>query len=99
MPVNLCLALVFIRSGAAGSLTLEDWTRLVQEIKQVLETSIKQGGTTLKDFSQADGKPGYFAQELRVYGKAGEPCPSCGEEIEELKIGQRNTFFCPHCQL
>lgn len=83
---------------AAGSLTLDDWTLLVKEIKQVLETSIKQGGTTLKDFSQADGKPGYFAQELRVYGKAGEPCPSCGEEIEELKIGQRNTFFCPHCQ-
>ncbi|ROV59071.1 bifunctional DNA-formamidopyrimidine glycosylase/DNA-(apurinic or apyrimidinic site) lyase [Vibrio ponticus] len=83
---------------AAGSLTLDDWTLLVKEIKQVLETSIKQGGTTLKDFSQADGKPGYFAQELRVYGKAGEPCPSCGEEIEELKIGQRNTFFCTHCQ-
>ncbi|OLQ86619.1 DNA-formamidopyrimidine glycosylase [Vibrio ponticus] len=83
---------------AAGSLTLDDWTLLVKEIKQVLETSIKQGGTTLKDFSQADGKPGYFAQELCVYGKAGEPCPSCGEEIEELKIGQRNTFFCTHCQ-
>lgn len=72
--------------------------KLVQEIKQVLATAIKQGGTTLKDFSQADGKPGYFAQELQVYGRAGDACLSCGNEIEELKIGQRNTFFCPHCQ-
>ncbi|ANU37753.1 bifunctional DNA-formamidopyrimidine glycosylase/DNA-(apurinic or apyrimidinic site) lyase [Vibrio scophthalmi] len=83
----------------AGSLTLAEWDSLVAEIKQVLTTSIKQGGTTLKDFAQADGKPGYFAQELQVYGKAGEPCPNCGEEIEALKIGQRNTFFCSYCQL
>ncbi|OLQ86122.1 DNA-formamidopyrimidine glycosylase [Vibrio panuliri] len=82
----------------AGSLTVEEWQQLVSEIKQVLATSITQGGTTLKDFSQADGKPGYFAQELRVYGKGGEACPNCGSEIEELKIGQRNTFFCSMCQ-
>ncbi|NIY83338.1 bifunctional DNA-formamidopyrimidine glycosylase/DNA-(apurinic or apyrimidinic site) lyase [Vibrio hepatarius] len=85
-------------SKAAGQLTQEQWQKLVQEIKQVLATAIKQGGTTLKDFSQADGKPGYFAQELQVYGRAGDACLSCGNEIEELKIGQRNTFFCPHCQ-
>lgn len=84
---------------AAGSLTLAEWGSLVADIKQVLTTSIKQGGTTLKDFAQADGKPGYFAQELQVYGKAGKPCPNCGEEIEALKIGQRNTFFCSHCQV
>ncbi|KOO11814.1 formamidopyrimidine-DNA glycosylase, partial [Vibrio xuii] len=67
-------------------------------IKQVLETAIKQGGTTLKDFAQADGKPGYFAQKLQVYGKAGEPCPSCEVPISEQKIGQRSTFFCKSCQ-
>lgn len=83
---------------AAGKLTLSDWKILVEEIKQVLTTAIRQGGTTLKDFSQADGKPGYFAQELQVYGKTGEPCSHCGNLIEELKIGQRNTFFCSHCQ-
>ena len=82
----------------AGSLTLEEWCKLVAEIKTVLATAIKQGGTTLKDFSQADGKPGYFAQELQVYGKAGEACLSCGEAIEEQKIAQRNTFFCSECQ-
>lgn len=82
----------------AQSLSDTEWQRLVQEIKAVLATAIKQGGTTLKDFSQADGKPGYFAQELQVYGKAGEACPVCGEAIQELKIGQRNTFFCDRCQ-
>lgn len=80
------------------SLSAEEWQRLVSHIKQTLQTAIEQGGTTLKDFSQADGKPGYFAQELQVYGKAGEPCPECGEAIQEQKIGQRNTFYCSHCQ-
>ncbi len=83
----------------AGSIKSEEWQQLVAEIKSVLAHSIKQGGTTLKDFAQADGKPGYFAQELRVYGKAGEPCPECGALLQEQKIGQRNTFFCPVCQI
>lgn len=82
----------------AGQLSEQEWSLLVAEIKLVLDTAIKQGGTTLKDFSQADGKPGYFAQELQVYGKKGEPCLVCGGPIEELKIGQRNTFFCSDCQ-
>ena len=83
---------------AAGSIKHQEWVLLVDEIKQVLATAIKQGGTTLKDFAQADGKPGYFAQELQMYGKAGQPCPCCAEPIEEQKIGQRNTFFCSECQ-
>ncbi|MGF1698047.1 bifunctional DNA-formamidopyrimidine glycosylase/DNA-(apurinic or apyrimidinic site) lyase [Vibrio lamellibrachiae] len=83
----------------ANKLALNEWVELTANIKEVLATAIKQGGTTLKDFAQADGKPGYFAQELQVYGKAGEACPSCGEKIEEQKIGQRNTFFCSQCQV
>jgi len=83
----------------ANKLNSGEWCLLTSNIKQVLATAIEQGGTTLKDFAQADGKPGYFAQELQVYGKAGEACPSCGEMIEEQKIGQRNTFFCPQCQV
>ncbi|PHJ42168.1 bifunctional DNA-formamidopyrimidine glycosylase/DNA-(apurinic or apyrimidinic site) lyase [Vibrio sp. PID17_43] len=82
----------------AGKLSIKEWQLLVENIKATLEIAIQQGGTTLKDFSQADGKPGYFAQELQVYGKAGEPCPECGTIIEALKIGQRNTFLCPLCQ-
>ncbi|WP_217540458.1 bifunctional DNA-formamidopyrimidine glycosylase/DNA-(apurinic or apyrimidinic site) lyase [Vibrio metschnikovii] len=83
---------------AAQSLSDTEWQCLVSEIKAVLATAIAQGGTTLKDFSQADGKPGYFAQELQVYGKGGKPCPICAEPIAEQKIAQRNTFFCDACQ-
>ncbi|MBC5851870.1 bifunctional DNA-formamidopyrimidine glycosylase/DNA-(apurinic or apyrimidinic site) lyase [Vibrio metschnikovii] len=82
----------------AQSLSDTEWQCLVSEIKAVLATAIAQGGTTLKDFSQADGKPGYFAQELQVYGKGGKPCPICAEPIAEQKIAQRNSMFCNHCQ-
>lgn len=82
----------------AGQLTLDEANVLVADIKDVLATAIKQGGTTLKDFTQTDGKPGYFAQELLVYGKQGQPCSVCSTEIESAKIGQRNTFFCSNCQ-
>lgn len=77
----------------AGSLTKREADLLVAEIKRVLARSIEQGGTTLKDFLQADGKPGYFAQELQVYGRVGEPCRVCGTLIESEKLGQRSTFF------
>ncbi|MGF1740844.1 bifunctional DNA-formamidopyrimidine glycosylase/DNA-(apurinic or apyrimidinic site) lyase [Vibrio profundum] len=82
----------------ANTLSAVEWQTLVFEIKQVLTRAIAQGGTSLKDFAQVDGKPGYFVQELNVYGKAKQPCPNCGEEIEEQKIAQRNTFFCSVCQ-
>ncbi|WP_419205136.1 bifunctional DNA-formamidopyrimidine glycosylase/DNA-(apurinic or apyrimidinic site) lyase [Photobacterium leiognathi] len=83
---------------AAGKISLVRMTKLVAEIKSVLAFAIQQGGTTLKDFKNADGKPGYFAQELRVYGKAGKPCPKCGKPLSEAKIGQRATVFCVDCQ-
>ncbi|NOH96110.1 bifunctional DNA-formamidopyrimidine glycosylase/DNA-(apurinic or apyrimidinic site) lyase [Vibrio sp. 99-70-13A1] len=82
----------------ANKVTKKEWSVLTENIKSVLSTAIEQGGTTLKDFAQADGKPGYFAQELQVYGKAGQECPKCQSLIEEQKIGQRNTFFCNECQ-
>ncbi|MGF1721740.1 bifunctional DNA-formamidopyrimidine glycosylase/DNA-(apurinic or apyrimidinic site) lyase [Vibrio kyushuensis] len=82
----------------AGKVLKREWDVLVPEIKQVLAKAIKQGGTTLKDFAQADGKPGYFTQELNVYGRAGKRCSICGKKIEEQKISQRNTFFCSNCQ-
>lgn len=82
----------------AGSLSKTEADGLVKTIKMVLLHSIKQGGTTLRDFLQSDGKPGYFAQELQVYGRAGEPCRQCGNPIESAKHGQRSTFFCRSCQ-
>ncbi|PJG84270.1 bifunctional DNA-formamidopyrimidine glycosylase/DNA-(apurinic or apyrimidinic site) lyase [Conservatibacter flavescens] len=83
----------------ANTLTLTQCELLVDTIKQVLSTAIAQGGTTLKDFLQPDGRPGYFAQELLVYGRKAQPCLKCGYPIESLVIGQRNSFCCPHCQI
>ncbi|NMP29429.1 bifunctional DNA-formamidopyrimidine glycosylase/DNA-(apurinic or apyrimidinic site) lyase [Rahnella sp. SAP-1] len=82
----------------ANSLSLAEYALLVATIKAVLLRSIEQGGTTLRDFLQSDGKPGYFAQELQVYGRAGEACRVCGTLIESSKHAQRSTFFCRRCQ-
>ncbi|KAA1194802.1 bifunctional DNA-formamidopyrimidine glycosylase/DNA-(apurinic or apyrimidinic site) lyase [Photorhabdus heterorhabditis] len=82
----------------AHTLTEREVYLLVETIKKVLQRSIEQGGTTLRDFLQSDGKPGYFAQELFVYGRMGESCRICGRKIESIKLGQRSTFFCRHCQ-
>jgi formamidopyrimidine-DNA glycosylase len=81
-----------------NSLTLAEFEQLVTAIKQVLTKSIEQGGTTLKDFVQSDGKPGYFVQKLQVYGREGEKCLICKSNIKSYRIGQRNTFYCENCQ-
>jgi len=82
----------------AGRLTRNQCDRIAEAVKIELTRAIKQGGTSLKDFVQPDGRPGYFAQSLQVYGHKGEPCVKCGTKIESLVIGQRNSYFCPHCQ-
>ncbi|WP_100644099.1 bifunctional DNA-formamidopyrimidine glycosylase/DNA-(apurinic or apyrimidinic site) lyase [Alteromonas facilis] len=83
---------------AAGKISKERYQRLTDNIKKVLAAAIEQGGTTLKDFTQADGNPGYFSQHLRVYGRSGKPCEVCQQPIKSVVIGQRNTFYCPQCQ-
>lgn len=83
---------------AAKRISRARYQVLAEEIIAVLSKAINAGGTTLNDFTQTDGKPGYFAQELQVYGRAGEPCNHCGTEIQSKVIGQRNTFFCATCQ-
>lgn len=83
---------------AAGRVSLKRLQVLTEAIKTVLAKAIEQGGTTLKDFAQSDGRPGYFAQQLRVYGRTGETCQQCDSDIKSVVIGQRNTFFCPSCQ-
>ncbi|MBF0418231.1 MAG: bifunctional DNA-formamidopyrimidine glycosylase/DNA-(apurinic or apyrimidinic site) lyase [Magnetococcales bacterium] len=82
----------------AASLTPAACARLTQTIKQVLEAAIRQGGTTLKDYRQSDGKPGYFSVELNVYGRTGQACPVCATPIQSQRLGQRSAFFCPRCQ-
>lgn len=74
------------------------YARLADAIRSVLSRAIEQGGTTLRDFVNESGQPGYFAQDLAVYGRAGEPCRGCGQPVRSRVIGQRNTFFCPTCQ-
>ncbi|MBT1451904.1 bifunctional DNA-formamidopyrimidine glycosylase/DNA-(apurinic or apyrimidinic site) lyase [Glaciecola sp. XM2] len=83
---------------AAGKVSKKRYERLTQNIKLVLASAIEQGGTTLRDFAQADGSPGYFAQQLHVYGRTHEPCDVCQTPIRNKVIGQRNTFFCIKCQ-
>jgi len=80
------------------TLSKSECQQLVIQIKKILETSIKQGGTTLKDFLKPDGKPGYFEQELNVYGRNEQPCTQCGTDIKKTVISQRASFFCPNCQ-
>ena len=82
----------------AGKVSLARYERLVTEIKVVLERSITQGGTTLRDFVGGDGKPGYFAQQLLVYGRGGEACKDCATTLKEIRLGQRSTVYCPRCQ-
>jgi formamidopyrimidine-DNA glycosylase len=83
---------------AAGSITLARYERLVAEIKAVLAMAIQVGGTTLRDFVGGDGKPGYFSQSLKVYGRGGEPCKKCGTVLTEIRLGQRSTVYCRQCQ-
>jgi formamidopyrimidine-DNA glycosylase len=82
----------------AGKVSRGRYERLVVAIKQVLAAAIKQGGTTLRDFVGSDGKPGYFAQQLNVYGREGEACPACTKPIRQMVLGQRSTYYCPQCQ-
>lgn len=82
----------------ANKLNKEQCSLLVSAIKMILQKAIKAGGTTLKDFKKSDGNPGYFAQQLNVYGRKDQPCTQCGEAIEYDKELQRATFFCPNCQ-
>ncbi|PHS26224.1 MAG: DNA-formamidopyrimidine glycosylase [Methylophaga sp.] len=82
----------------ANKLSKKQSELLVKAIKQILKQAIKAGGTTLKDFRKSDGNPGYFAQQLNVYGRKDESCTQCNGTIQHYKELQRATFFCPNCQ-
>lgn len=82
----------------AGALTRPMCEQLVQDIRFVLQRSITQGGTTLRDFVGGDGKPGYFQQQLLVYGRGGQPCKNCQKPLKEIRMGERTTVYCVACQ-
>lgn len=93
------LFMAHIRPGrAARRISRQEASDLTNAIKQVLRRAIKQGGTTLKDFVNSDGNPGYFAQSLQVYGRTGEACPVCENPVKQKTLGQRSTFYCSQCQ-
>ena len=83
---------------AAGRITRAQAAALVEAIKQVLTEAIHTGGTTLRDYVNADGIPGYFRQQLYVYERAGEPCRICRTPIRHSVQGQRSTYWCAVCQ-
>lgn len=83
----------------ASSLTRPQAALLVEAVKRVLDEAIAAGGTTLRDFKNTQGKPGYFRQALKVYGNQGKACPQCGEPIQHLRQAQRSTYFCARCQV
>ena len=83
---------------AANNISIKRLERLLNEIKEVLARAIEQGGTTLKDFVNSDGKPGYFQQTLNVYGRSNKPCNTCNTTIKQVVIAQRSSFYCPSCQ-
>lgn len=100
---NIYACEALFRSGihptrAAGKISKPRLLKLTREIKDVLAEAIAQGGTTLRDFLQEDGNPGYFKQKLNVYDRAGEPCRRCGTAIKKMVISNRSTFYCPKCQ-
>ena len=83
---------------AAKQLTIKRCEKLVVEIKSTLHDALAAGGSSLRDFFGADGNPGYFQQEYFVYGRTDEPCKVCAKPIKCIRLGQRSTFFCEHCQ-
>jgi formamidopyrimidine-DNA glycosylase len=100
---NIYAAEALFRAGidprrAAGRVSEVRFTALADWVRAILSHSIERGGTTLRDFLRPDGEPGYFEQELLVYGRAGEACRVCAEPVASVRLGQRSSFYCPRCQ-
>ena len=83
---------------AAGRIALRRYDALARVIRDVLGEAIEAGGTTLRDFADASGRPGYFAQRLDVYDREGQSCRRCGSSIRRSVIGQRASYYCANCQ-
>jgi formamidopyrimidine-DNA glycosylase len=100
---NIYACETLYRSGlnpkrAVGRVGRAAWDRLVANLRDVLNEAISAGGTTLRDYLNAEGDVGFFAVSLRVYDRAGEPCEQCGAQIHRIVQAGRSTFYCPRCQ-
>ena len=99
---NIYAAEALFRAGiapqrAAGRISRERYRLLAEGVREILEHAIRRGGTTLRDFVQPDGEPGYFEQDLDVYGREGDACHRCGTPIRSLVLGARASCYCPSC--
>ncbi|HEX20406.1 MAG TPA: bifunctional DNA-formamidopyrimidine glycosylase/DNA-(apurinic or apyrimidinic site) lyase [Acidiferrobacteraceae bacterium] len=83
---------------AAGKISMKRYTVLIEAVRHILQQAIEAGGTTLRDFTQSDGNPGYFQQQLRVYGRDGQACPQCQRPIRKQKLHGRTAYYCSNCQ-
>ncbi len=83
---------------AAGKLTRPQCSRLAAAVKSILTKAIDAGGSTLKDFVNSEGSPGYFMVQTKVYDRKDQPCKVCKTSIRQIVQGQRSTYFCPKCQ-
>jgi formamidopyrimidine-DNA glycosylase len=100
---NIYACEALYRSGvnpkrAVGRIGRDGWDQLLANLREVLNEAITAGGTTLRDFLNAEGDAGYFAISLRVYDQAGKPCRHCGDRIRRIVQAGRSTFYCPRCQ-
>jgi len=99
---NICVDEILFRAGIHPQATAASLRRraqrLHQSMREMLEEAIDAGGSTIRDFRDANGRPGGFQLLHRVYGKTGMPCPACGNPIERTIVGQRGTHYCPRCQ-
>jgi formamidopyrimidine-DNA glycosylase len=82
----------------AGKVTRAEVALIVEHTGQVLREAIGSRGTTFRSYRDSRGQPGRFAQRLKVYDREGKPCPVCGASIRSVVLGQRSSFYCPHCQ-
>lgn len=100
---NIYAAEALFRTGihparSAGNISMGRYERLANQIREVLTEAIEIGGTTLRDFTNSKGEPGYFQQVLNVYGRGGMPCKRCNSTLKSITLGQRATVYCPRCQ-
>jgi formamidopyrimidine-DNA glycosylase len=82
----------------AGELSFQDCEKLTHCIRIILERAIEKGGTTLRDFVNPEGNTGYFQQQLHVYGRGNQHCTTCNQTLQEIRMANRTTVFCPNCQ-
>jgi len=100
---NIYAAEALFRAGihplrSVARISAKRWDRLAELLVEVLSQAVGEGGTTLNDFADGEGRSGYFQVSLSVYGREGEACDRCGRAIRRAVLSNRSTFFCPGCQ-